>query len=167
VQIRTATEADAAALCRYAEALFAEDLPGIFHREAPTVEEEIEFIRSHAEPPNSTLLIAEQDGDIIGVIGFMGGTRAEQRHTGEFGISVAREYRGQGIGAALIEALVDWAPEGGISRTECYSWANNPGSARLYRRMGFVEEGRLRRAIARDGETIDVLLLARLFPQAQ
>ena len=165
MHIRTATEADAAALCRYAEALFAEDLPGIFHREAPTVEEEIEFVRSHAEPTNSTLLIAERDGEIIGVIGFMGGKRDEERHAGEFGISVSKAHRGQGIGTALIEALVDWAPEGGVSRIECYSWANNPGSARLYRRMGFVEEGRMRRAIVRDGETIDVLLLARLFPQ--
>lgn len=162
MQIRTATEADASALRLYAQALFSEHLPGIFDRHTPTLEEEIEFIRSHTLPDNSTLLIAEKDDQIAGLLGFIGGKLAEQRHAGEFGISVAKEYRAQGIGTALIEALVAWAPEHGISRIECRSWSNNPGSARLYRRMGFVEEGRLHHAVLRDGESIDELVLARL-----
>jgi len=162
VNIRTATDADASALRDYAEALFSEDLPGIFRREPPTLEEEAEFIRSHLERENATLLLAEEDGQIVGILGFIGHQRAEESHSGEFGISVAREYRGRGIGTALIEALIAWAPKHGVSRIECYSWSNNPGSARLYRRMGFVEEGRLRQAIMRDGEAIDALLLARL-----
>lgn len=162
MHIRTATDADTGPLCEYAQALFAERLPGIYHRETPTFEEEREFIRSYVEPANSTMLVAEEDGRIVGLIGFLGRTLAEESHVGEFGLSVSRAYRGRGIGTALIESLIAWGSEHGISRIEVHSWANNPDAARLHTRMGFEEEGRARNAIIRDGETIDVVLGARL-----
>jgi RimJ/RimL family protein N-acetyltransferase len=34
----------------------------------------------------------------------------------------------------------------------------------LYRRLGFVDEGLARRAVIRDGEPVDVHLMARLLP---
>jgi RimJ/RimL family protein N-acetyltransferase len=164
MRIRTVTEDDALALCFYAEALFAEHLPGIYDREAPTLEQELAFIRSHTEPENSTMFVAEEDRRVLGNIGFIGRTLAEERHAGEFGLSVAKEYRGRGIGTALIEALLAWAPAHGIWRVEVKSWSNNPGSKRLYERMGFAEEGLARAAIIRDGEMIDVIMMARLLP---
>jgi RimJ/RimL family protein N-acetyltransferase len=164
MQIRTATDADAEPLRRYAEALFSEDLPGIFRRETPTLAEEAEFIRSHLGPENATMLLAEDEGRIIGLLAFMGRTRAEEAHGGEFGLSVAEGYRGRGIGTALIGALVAWAPEHGVSRIEVVAWSNNPGAARLYRRLGFVDEGLARAAVIRDGRPIDVHLMARLLP---
>jgi putative acetyltransferase len=160
--IRTATVGDAEALRLYAGALFAEHLPGIFRRDTPTVEQEIEYLRAHLEQDNSTLLIAERDGAIVGMIGLMGGTLAEERHCGTFGLSVAREARGSGVGTALIGALLAWAPEHGITRVQLNAWANNPGSIRLYERLGFEREGVLRSAVITDGRPVDVFLLARL-----
>ncbi len=164
MQIRVAEYADVEPLRDYAAALFAERLPGIYDRAAPSVDEEIEFVRSHAEPENAVLLVAEEDERIVGLLGFIGRQLAEERHAGEFGLSVAEGHRGAGIGSALIEGLVSWAPQHGVSRIECRCWANNPDALRLYRRMGLVQEGLARRAIVRDGEEIDVCLLARLLP---
>lgn len=160
--IRTATYDDTEALRDYAAALFAEDLPGIFRREVPTLEQEREFIALYLEPVNSTMLVAEAEGQIVGMIGFKGYTLAEEAHSGEFGLSVAREHRGTGVGTALIEALIEWAPAHGISRIEVCSWSNNPRATALYGRCGFEEEGRLRRGIERDGEKIDVIIMGRL-----
>jgi RimJ/RimL family protein N-acetyltransferase len=162
MHIRTARVDDAGELVRYAADLFAEDLPGIYRRDAPTLAEEGTFIGSHIEPDNSTLLLAEDGGRIVGIIGFLGRTLADERHVGEFGLSVAKEYRGRGIGAALIEALLEWAPSHGIARIEARSWASNPGATKLYQRMGFVLEGRATDAIRRDGRSIDVDMLALL-----
>ena len=164
MHIRPAIEADAEPLRRYAEALFAEHLPGIYEREKPTLEEEMEFLRSHIEPANSTMLVAEEGGRIVGVLGFLGRKLAEEAHTGSVGLSVANGYRDRGIGTALIEELFAWAPRHGITRIEIESWSNNPGATRLYKRLGFVEEGLARDAIIRDGERIDVHLMARLAP---
>ncbi len=165
MDIRTVTEADAPALCRYAAALFAENLPGIFKRPTPTLEEELEFIRAHTDAPNATMLVAEDDGVIVGMIGFVGGTLDEERHAGTFGVSVASSRRGSGVGTALIEALIAWAPSAGVTRIQAWAWANNPRAIELYERIGFEREGVCRRAVISDGEAVDVVLLARLLPE--
>lgn len=163
LEIRTARLEDAPELCDYAARLFAENLPGIFKRPTPTLEEEREFIGGYAGRENSTLLVAVEDGEIIGLLGVEGGTLDEERHAGTFGMSVATAHRGRGVGTALIEAMFRWAPTSGISRIQAWAWANNPGSIALYKRMGFAEEGVSRRAIISNGQPVDVVLLAKLF----
>ena len=162
VTVRAATLDDAAELAAYAGALFAEKLPGIFRRDTPTPEMQLEYMRSYVEPENSTMLVAERDGAIVGMIGLKGEMLAEEAHVGTFSLSVAREARGEGVGTALIEALVAWAPEHGITRIQANAWANNPGSLRLYERLGFEREGVMRQAVITDGVPVDVIAIARL-----
>lgn len=162
MDIRIASKEDAAELRAYAIALFGEHLPGIFRRPDPTLEEELQFIRSHQEQANSALFVAVDDGVIVGNLGFVGGTLEEERHAGTFGISVARGHRGQGVGTALLEALMEWAPTAGVRRIQALAWANNPRAIALYERMGFVREGICRQAVISDGQPIDVVMLARL-----
>ncbi|MBS3957503.1 MAG: GNAT family N-acetyltransferase [Clostridiales bacterium] len=162
MQIRAATLADAEVLRDYAVRLFAEGLPGIFKRPDPTLEEERAFIRSRLVPDNSTLLVAVAEGGIVGLIEFVGGSLEEERHADTFSLSVASSHRGHGIGTALVEALIAWAPTAGVSRIQAWAWANNPGSIALYERLGFEREGLCRHAIVSDGESVDVVLLARL-----
>ena len=167
ISIRTATEADAPALRRYAERLFGERPPGIYRRDTPSVAEEVDFIRSRLTPANSTTLVAEDGTAIIGLLDFAGGSLEEERHTGSFGISVDRDYRAAGIGSALIERLLAWAPTAGITRVEVRAWSNNPRALALYRRLGFREEGCLKAAITSDGQPVDVIVLARLLGEEQ
>jgi RimJ/RimL family protein N-acetyltransferase len=162
VTIRTATVDDAEALRGYATKLFAERPPGIFERPAPTVDDEIAFIRSHLEPAGAELFIAEDDGRIVGNLGVTPGGLPQEAHVGTVGVSVDSDYRGHGIATAMFEALFAWAPGAGISRLQLYSFANNPRAAALYRRLGFEDEGLLREAVLVDGEFVDVLLLAKL-----
>lgn len=159
--IRSAGEEDLEELLRYATALFSEDLPGIFRRPIPTREEELEFIRSHTTRPNSVLLLAVAGGEVVGVAGFLSETLPERAHAGEFGISVAHSWRGRGIGRALLEALFTWASDHGIRRIEGEAFATNPRALELYRRLGFVEEGRLVGAVIRDGVPIDLIAIVK------
>lgn len=161
-EIRAAAYSDAEELQSYASRLFTEDLPGIFKRPIPTVEDEIAFIRAHLDPWNSTLLVAVAESRIVGLLDFTGFTLDEERHVGTFGLSVDAGHRGLGIGTALIDELVRWAPSHGISRIQAWAWSNNPGAVALYERMGFAREGLCRNAIIRDGHAIDVWLMARL-----
>jgi RimJ/RimL family protein N-acetyltransferase len=163
--IREATILDATALQRYAAELFSEGLPGIYRRETPTLEEEREFIRAHLLP-NAVLLLAEKAGEIVGEVGFQGRTLPQERHVGTFGIAVARDHRGQGIGTALIEALIAWAPQRGITRIEGEAFSVNERAMGLYKRLGFQEEGRRRGAVYVDGEICDVVMLGLLLPPA-
>lgn len=162
LNIRPATESDAEKLQVYAERLFSEDLPGIFRRPIPTVDDEVVFIRSRTSQPNGTLLVAEVSGGIVGLIDLVGAQMAEEAHAATFGISVDRDFRGQGVGGALLEAILTWARMHGITRVQAFVWDTNPRALELYERHGFAREGVCRRAVMRDGEPVDVVLVARL-----
>jgi RimJ/RimL family protein N-acetyltransferase len=162
VTIREATMDDTVELHGYALALFAERLPGIHSREDLTLEQEIEFLTPYVEQDNAVMFVAEDEGAIVGNIGFVGGKLTELAHAGEFGISVAAGYRGRGIGARLIRALEQWAPAHGVTRIEVRAFSTNPGSLRLYERLGYEHEGLLRRAAMVDGEPVDIFVLSKL-----
>jgi RimJ/RimL family protein N-acetyltransferase len=61
---------------------------------------------------------------------------------GEIGMAVAREWRGRGIGSALLAAAIDWAREHGLHKLSLSVFPHNAAAITLYRKFGFVEEGR-------------------------
>jgi RimJ/RimL family protein N-acetyltransferase len=61
---------------------------------------------------------------------------------GDIGMAVAREWRGRGVGTALIAAAVEWARERGLHKLSLSVFAHNEAAIGLYRKVGFVDEGR-------------------------
>jgi ribosomal protein S18 acetylase RimI-like enzyme len=61
---------------------------------------------------------------------------------GEIGMAVAREWRGRGVGAALLGAAIVWARERGLHKLSLSVFPHNAAAIALYRKYGFVEEGR-------------------------
>jgi ribosomal protein S18 acetylase RimI-like enzyme len=83
-------------------------------------------------------LVAAAGGEIVGLIHV-----APSRHGfGEIGMAVAREWRGRGVGSALLAAAIEWAREQGLHKLSLSVFAHNAGAIALYRKFGFVEEGR-------------------------
>ncbi len=160
--IREASLDDAEELRGYATRLFAEGLPGIYELPAPTLEEEVAFIRSYVDMPRSTLLAATVGGRIAGLLGLQGRQLPQERHVGVMGVSVDQRHRGRGIGTALISALFEWAPRNSITRIECEAFAANPRAIELYDRLGFEREGVRRGAVIIGGEPVDSIMFARI-----
>lgn len=166
VLIREAQPEDSAAFIAYLRRIFAE--PGInliteVDEFSPTVESESRIIRDMARADNSLFLVAEAENQIIGQLTLEGARRRNVRHSAMLGITVAKEWRGQGIGRRLIEYAVRWAREGGIlTRIELHVFARNEGAVHLYEECGFVREGRRRDAVIRDGEYLDDLVMGLL-----
>ena len=76
---------------------------------------------------------------------------------------MAREWREQGIGRQLMSHGIHWARSTGIiTRIELHVFARNDRAIRLYQALGFVEEGRRREAVIRDGEYLDDLVMGLL-----
>jgi ribosomal protein S18 acetylase RimI-like enzyme len=68
---------------------------------------------------------------------------APSRHGfGELGMAVARGWRGRGVGSALLAAAIEWARERGLHKLSLGVFAHNDAAIALYRKFGFVEEGR-------------------------
>ena len=79
-------------------------------------------------------------------------------------MSVARPWRGQGIGTLLMARAVDWARASGVvRRIELKVFVRNVRAIHLYEKFGFVVEGRHRQAVYRYGEYVDLLTMALLF----
>jgi RimJ/RimL family protein N-acetyltransferase len=81
---------------------------------------------------------AEADGELVGQIFVL----RSHHGFGEIGMMVARDRRGQGIGTALMEAAIGWAREQGLHKLSLDVFAHNEAALALYRKLGFVEEGR-------------------------
>jgi L-phenylalanine/L-methionine N-acetyltransferase len=113
-------------------------------------------------PAGCISLCAQLDGRVVGHAGLV--TAPPRRaHCAELGISVHDAYQGRGVGRALIGALVDHADRAlGLRRLELTVFTDNAPAIALYRRFGFVEEGRSRGFAMRDGVLADALHMARL-----
>ena len=118
------------------------------------------FIR--ALTPNDHLLVAERDGRIVGCAGLCVSDRARTRHVGSIGIMVHAEYQGQGIGSALMKALLDIADNWlMLKRVELCVFVDNARAVKLYEVLGFAIEGTKKYAAARDGVYADEYMMAR------
>jgi len=79
----------------------------------------------------------------------------------EVSIYVANDCRGQGVGAALLEKLVEESEAAGLWTLQAHIFPENEASLRLHQKAGFRQVGR-RERFGKMGETWrDVLLLER------
>ena len=110
-------------------------------------------------------LVAERDGRMVGHAGLDRAPGARRRHVAHLGIVVARQAQGQGVGTALMAALMDYADRWAhLLRIELTVFADNARAIALYERFGFEREGLLRGFALRDGAYCDVLAMARFHP---
>jgi L-phenylalanine/L-methionine N-acetyltransferase len=112
--------------------------------------------------PNDHILVAELDGRVVGVAG-LHGKEGKHRHVAWLGIAVHDAFAGRGAGRALLLALLDLADNWlNLVRVELEVFADNERAIAMYRRLGFEEEGRQRKAYFRGGQYIDAVLMARV-----
>jgi RimJ/RimL family protein N-acetyltransferase len=77
---------------------------------------------------------------------------------GELGMVVAADWRGRGVGTALVATAIEWARGRGLHKLTLSVFPHNEVAVGLYRKLGFVEEGRRARHIRRaSGELWDVI----------
>lgn len=91
--------------------------------------------------------------------------RPRRKHVAGVGIAVHEEWQHQGIGSALMAALINLADDWlNLTRLELEVFVDNQAAIRLYERAGFETEGRLRQYAFRQGHFADVLSMARIRP---
>jgi putative acetyltransferase len=80
------------------------------------------------------------------VIGHLNVSREESPatwHVASLGMSVAADRRGQGVGTALLDECIRWARLFDVEKLALSVYPDNERAIGLYRKFGFVEEGRL------------------------
>jgi RimJ/RimL family protein N-acetyltransferase len=156
--IREAAPADAAAILDYIDAIASETDylsfgPGEF---GLTEEQEADILRRYRTAGNGLYIVGVVNNTIVSTLNFNGGQRPRTRHTGEFGVSVRKPYRGIGIGARMLDALIAWAADAGsITKINLRVRTDNHRAIRLYERKGFIREGTISREMRIAGEYYD------------
>ena len=105
-----------------------------------TVEQEGAFLKAKTESSNEIEIIAVVDGKIAGTAGIDAvGNKYKIKHRAEFGIGIAKEFWGLGLGRALTEACIECAKEAGYIQLELDVVSDNASAISLYKKVGFVE----------------------------
>jgi L-amino acid N-acyltransferase YncA len=110
-------------------------------------------------------LVALRDGEVVGWAALSPvSARPVYAGVAEESVYVAGKARGQGIGRALLEALIDSADAAVIWTIQTGIFPENEASVRLHERVGFRVVGVRERLGRHRGLWRDVLLLERRSP---
>jgi RimJ/RimL family protein N-acetyltransferase len=118
------------------------------------------FHQEAAEPPtDQTWFAVEADGELIGQGGLYRIDHFNRRC--ELGIALGRVFWGKGLGQDAVRTLVDYAfTHLNLHRVALQVLADDARAVGAYRKVGFVEEGRLRQQAWVGGRFEDELLMA-------
>jgi RimJ/RimL family protein N-acetyltransferase len=152
ILVRPAEDGDRRSLAELLAAVAAE-------RDGIASEPPVDVDRLAASWEVDGTLVAVADGVIVGEVrvdpSWMG--------YGELGMMVAAGWRGRGAGTALVAAAVEWARARGLHKLALSVFPHNDAAIALYRKFGFVEEGRLVQHVRRsDGELWDLIEMGLL-----
>lgn len=165
--IRTPEVGDVNATLDYLEKIFKDDRFFLTSMEEAaewhTVEKQQERIEKSLADDNKLLVISEIGGQIISMSDVEAGHRKRNRHVGQLGISILPEYRGLGLGTAMMETMIEWTQKHPtIEKLALGVWAQNEPAIGLYRKMGFIEEGHRPKEVKyADGSYDDMVCMYR------
>jgi ribosomal protein S18 acetylase RimI-like enzyme len=105
------------------------------------------------------MLVARAGGRVVGQLALMPGWPGVL----DVGMCVAAEWRGRGVGSALMDSAIDWARTTDCHKLQLHVYPHNAAAIALYERHGFEREGLLRKQQRRkNGDLWDALAMGLL-----
>jgi RimJ/RimL family protein N-acetyltransferase len=107
-----------------------------------TISQQVQWIASYITAPNSLLLVATYDNQLLANIDISGSSRQTMSHVGNIGMGMLLDWRHIGLGTALMQAAIAWAKANPILELLCLNvYATNLAGRALYSKAGFLETG--------------------------
>jgi diaminopimelate decarboxylase len=159
VQIRPARPGDARSYLAFWRAIVAEG--GAVRTESVTSPVRVyraRFRRSWTD--REAQIVAVAGGRVVGHVYVQRELHPVTRHVATLGIAVAGDHRSRGIGAALMAEAIRWGRSVGVDKLMLSVYPSNTRAIALYRRFGFVDEGRLVRHSRKSYGDEDEVLMA-------
>jgi GNAT superfamily N-acetyltransferase len=120
----------------------------------------------HNESETRTFFVATVDEDAVGWLHVAAPGLPEMRHTAELTVGVLDEYRGAGIGRALMRRGLNWAREQGYQKVYQGTPASNTGAIEFLKHNGWEQEAIREGQYLINGALEDEVLLA-VWPEAE
>jgi ribosomal protein S18 acetylase RimI-like enzyme len=157
--IRQAVPDDAQAATDFVNIVTGENKFLLRERVTWTIDEERQTLAS-ADGQTRVFFVAVISGRLSGMHDITRGKWSKNAHVAELAISCLPDCRGVGLGTALLSKGIAWARSVAVRKLTLHALATNERAIGLYRKMGFVDEARLRGQYIIDGEPIDDLFMA-------
>ena len=106
-------------------------------------------------------LVAVASGAVVGNLSIERLQHPVNRHVATLGMAVDGPWRGKGVGTALLSAGLRWARFEGVEKISLEVYPGNTAAIALYRKFGFVEEGRLHRQSRKSYGYEDEVVMSR------
>lgn len=147
ILIRYPESSDAKQMMEYINSLSDERTYITYQGEHETLESEAKFLNQKLKSiseKTAIMLLAFAKERLVGISGVELGIKTS-RHIGTFQISVAKEYRGKGIGKKLLEITENESIKNlsGLEILTLGVFACNIKARKMYKKSGYIEEGLL------------------------
>ena len=151
ILIRYPQKDDLRQMWKYINTLSKEKTFIRFQGEEISLKEEKEYLNKllkNIKAKKSIQLSVYSNNQLVGSSTLELGDKIE-RHIGLFGITIAKEFRGQGIGRLLMDLTLKEAQKNlpGLKIIKLGVFANNHKAFDMYKKAGFLEYGRLPKGI--------------------
>ena len=130
-----------------------------------TRDEEAEWLAdrlSAIEKNNLIALVAEINGRVVANSDVARRTpeNPQHNHVGVLGIAILKTARGIGLGKVLMDSILQLSKQAGLKIIILDMFATNKVARSLYEKVGFVEVGKIPKAINQHGNYIDLVRFA-------
>jgi putative acetyltransferase len=109
----------------------------------------------------ANLMAVDASGRVVGNLYIERERHPVNHHVATLGMAIAPEWRGKGLGSALMSEALRWAERVGIEKVALSVYPGNAAAQALYRKFGFEEEGVLRRQSKKPYGYEDEVVMAR------
>ena len=159
LQVRRASPADAAGIVKVVEAVATERIHSAIDT-AWTVEQEARYLASLSQREAFHVAV-DADGGVVGFqsLDLWSSQLSSMAHVGQVGTFLLPEWRGRRVGRRLWNATELFGREVGYRKFTIQVRATNIAAQSFYRRLGFIECGRLTRQVIIDGVEDDEVLM--------
>jgi len=131
----------------------------------PTRREEIQWLSNllvEVENRETVHLVLELQGEVVGSASVEREKSACQNHVGHLGIMLRRDIRGKGLGARLLDIIIEEATKVlKVNIMKLRVMGTNETAQKLYRRCGFEEVGRIRNGLRHYDRYADEITMVR------
>lgn len=130
-----------------------------------TAAQEEAWIEKLNSNPRSFLMILDFEGTMIGMLDFHAFADRKRMHRGFLGISILKDWQGQGLGKKLMNSFFELiAKELSIEFVELSVMSTNTKALNLYQSLGFQEVSRLPEAFQVSSQRVDEVHMRRHNP---
>jgi diaminopimelate decarboxylase len=166
IEVRLARASDAQAFLVFWRAIVSD---GRFVRSERVAHPLRVYRRRFRRPPTDreAQYLAMENDRVVGHLYVQRESHPATRHVATLGIAVAADRRGRGIGTALMAEAHDWARASAVEKFVLSVYPHNTAAITLYRRFGFVDEGRLARQSRKSYGYEDEILMGAWIGPAQ